>query len=307
MKKWLLAICLTFFGLHAEEWVSEELYKDWKQVFKIENVLYQESTEFQNLILFQNVMWGRVLALDGVIQLTEKDEFVYHEMMTHVPLITHGQVKSVLVIGGGDGGILREVLKHDSVEKIVLVEIDPDVIRFSKLYLPFVSQGSLDDPRVEVIIEDGMDYVKRAKDHFDVILCDSTDPQGPGAVLFTEEFYGCCKRLLNQGGIFVNQAGVPSGQGEELKMICHNLKENFKNVTLYLGVIPTYIGGHMAFGFATDEMALQDINVGEIESRIQKIKGKTLYYNARIHKACFALPNYILETLLFSEAKSSEI
>ncbi len=297
MGKWLWTLCLISFSLSAEEWISEELYKDWKQTFKIEEVLHQESTEFQNLMLFQNGMWGRVLVLDGVIQLTEKDEFVYHEMMTHVPLITHGHAKSVLVIGGGDGGILREVLKHDSIKKIVLVEIDAEVIHFSKKYLPFISQDSLDDPRVEVIIEDGMEFVKKTKDRFDVILCDSTDPEGPAAVLFTEEFYGYCKGILHQGGIFVNQAGVPSVQGKELKMICNNLKKSFRTVSFYLGVIPTYIGGYMTFGFATDEISLSDIDEKEIESRIQKISGKTLYYNAKIHKACFSLPNFILENL----------
>ena len=296
-KRWLLAIGLMSISLNAAEWVSEELYKDWKQVFKIEKILYRESTEFQEMVLFQNPIWGRVLVLDEVIQLTEKDEFIYHEMMTHVPLVTHRKVESVLVIGGGDGGILREVLKHDSVKRIVLVEIDPEVIHFSKLYLPFVSKGSLDDPRVEIVIQDGMEFVKESNEHFDVILCDSTDPEGPGAVLFTDAFYGYCKGMLNPGGIFVNQAGVPALQGAELKMIYNNLKKNFKDVTFYLGVVPTYVGGYMAFGFATDGTILQDLDERGLEVRIQQIKGEMLYYNAKIHKACFALPNCLVNTM----------
>lgn len=148
---------------------------------------------------------------------------------------------------------------------------------------------------MEVLIEDGMEFVKRTEDRFDVILCDSTDPEGPGAVLFTEEFYKGCKGILQPGGVFVNQSGVPFGQKEELKMVYSNLRKSFENVTFYLSVIPTYVGGYMAFGFATDERSHLTIDIKKIEDRILNIEGKTLYYNAKIHKACFSLPNFILE------------
>jgi spermidine synthase len=297
MKLWLGILSLASTCLCAEEWISEELYKDWKQTFKVDKILYQERTQYQDLTIFENAKWGRVLMLDGAVQITENDEFVYQEMMAHVPLVAHGKAENVLVIGGGDGGILREILKHDEVKHIVLVEIDPDVIRFSKEHLPFICQGSLDDPKVEIVIEDGMEYVKRTDKKFDVILCDSSDPFGPAEVLFTKEFYGHCKKLLTKGGIFVNQAGVPAMQKEELQLIFSNLSPHFETTTFYLGAIPTYVGGFMAFGWATDGTGFQRISKEELQSRIEKIRGKTKYYNVDIHYASFALPNFIQDLL----------
>ncbi len=295
MKLFVFGLSLILFPLHGGERIQEKLYDDWGQGFEVQEIIYEERTEFQDLVIFQNNIWGKVLVLDGVIQLTEKDEFVYHEMMAHVPLIAHGSAETVLVIGGGDGGVLRECLKHRSVKKIVLVEIDSEVVFFSKKYLPFVSQGSLDNPLVEIVIADGMEYVRNTTDKFDVILCDSTDPEGPAAVLFTEEFYKCCKNILNEKGIFVNQAGVPSLQAEGLEMICSNLRKSYQNVSLYLGVIPTYVGGYMAFGFAKKGDVDLSSDFQEIKSRVEKIQGKTLYYNAKVHQSCFSLPNFILE------------
>ncbi len=295
MKQWLFALSLIIFSLHGEERVQEKLYKDWGQSFQVQEIIYEERTEFQDLVIFQNNMWGKVLVLDGVIQLTEKDEFIYHEMMAHVPLIAHGSAETVLVIGGGDGGVLRECLKHSSIKKIVLVEIDPEVVFFSKKYLSFISQGSLDSPLVEIVIADGMEYVRSTTERFDVILCDSTDPEGPAEVLFTEEFYKCCKNILKEKGIFVNQAGVPALQGESLKMICSNLRKSYQSVSFYLGVIPTYIGGYMAFGFATKGDIDLPRDFQEIKSRVEKIQGNTLYYNAKVHQSCFSLPNFIWE------------
>lgn len=302
MKKWCLAASLACSLLSADEWVSEQLYSDWRQSFKIDKVLFEEHTDFQDLIIFENSMWGKVLALDGVIQTTEQDEFVYHEMMGHVPLVSHGKAEQVLVVGGGDGGLLRELLKHKEIRKIVLVEIDPEVIRFSKEHLSFISQGSLDDPRVEIVIQDGMDYVKNTDRTFDVIFCDSTDPIGPGAVLFTDAFYQGCKEALNEGGIFVNHAGVPATQRDELPMVYGKLKKQFKEVSFYLGVIPTYVGGYMAFGFSTDSPAYHQLSDQEIQERVERIEGKMKYYNAKIHKASFSLPTFISEALYEEES-----
>lgn len=278
------------FEIAAALWYSETLYPQWQQQLAVETVLFEEQTEQQHLVVFENPTFGRVLALDGVVQLTERDEFVYHEMMTHVPLLAHGNARSVLVIGGGDGGILREVLRHP-VERVVLVEIDGAVVDFAKRYFPMVSNGAFDDPRLEVRIEDGAQYVRECGKAFDVILCDSTDPHGPGAVLFTPEFYRDCAGCLTDGGIFVNQSGVPFLQGEELAMIHGNLREAFQDVRFYLGVIPTYVGGFMAFGYATQ--GRDEVGLAELKGRMEQWGGACRYYAPEVHQAAFALPPFI--------------
>ncbi|HID00823.1 MAG TPA: polyamine aminopropyltransferase, partial [Piscirickettsiaceae bacterium] len=167
---------------------SETLHESWAQTFKMEQVLFEVRTEHQHLVIFRNAYWGTVMALDGIIQTTEKDEFIYHEMMTHVPLLAHGDAKKVLIIGGGDGGILREVVKHAAVEAVTQVEIDAQVIEMCKQYLPNHSAGAFEDPRVTIIIDDGVNFVRTTDEQFDVIISDSTDPVGPGEVLFSSPF-----------------------------------------------------------------------------------------------------------------------
>ena len=190
LSGFLFAVC----SLAAEPAAyTETLYPEWGQSLEISKEVLREKTDHADLVIFENPLFGRILALDGIVQLTEADEPVYHEMLTHVPLLTHENPASVLIVGGGDGGILREVMRHSSVQRVVLVEIDPSVIELSKKYFPKVSNGAFDDPRLEIVIQDASEYVKSAQESFDVIICDSTDPVGPGAVLFTSEFYGDCK------------------------------------------------------------------------------------------------------------------
>lgn len=289
----MISTLLFSSSLSADQWITETLYENWRQSFKVDEVLYEERTEQQHLVIFRNDVFGKVLVLDGVIQTTEKDEFIYHEMMTHVPLLAHGKAKKILVVGGGDGGILREVLKHNTVEKAILVEIDEAVVTFSKKYLPSLSNGAFDDPRVEVIIQDGCQFVKNTDERFDVIICDSTDPYGPGAVLFTSEFYGDCHAILNPGGIFVNQNGVPFLQEGELLATYHNRKDHFKDVGYYLGVIPTYVGGFMAFGWASDNKGYRNISVKELEKRLKGVEGELKYYTPELHMGSFALPKFM--------------
>lgn len=279
------------------EWYTETLYNDWRQTFRIEEKIMGEHTKQQHLVIFNNAMYGRVLALDGVIQTTEKDEFVYHEMMAHVPILAHGSVKNVLVIGGGDGGTIREVLKHKTIQNVTLVEIDESVINLSKKYLPTLSQGAFDNPRLKIVIQDGCQFVKNAPQKFDVIICDSTDPIGPGAVLFTPEFYSDCHKLLNEGGIFVNQNGVPFIQTDELKDTLKSRKQFFKDVGYYIGVVPTYVGGFMAWGWATDKKEYRDVSLETLEERFKNIEGKLRYYTPAIHKASFVLPQFIQDAL----------
>jgi spermidine synthase len=246
------------------------------------------------MLIFKNGLYGTVLVLDGVVQTTEKDEFVYHEMITHVPMLQHGNAQNVLIIGGGDGGSLREVLKHKTVKKAVLIDIDTQVIELSKKYLPNHSQGAFDNPRAEIIIADGCKFVKETKEKFDVIICDTTDPIGPGKVLFTEEFYNDCAKLLTDNGIFVNQNEVPNLH-DTINRTCKDLKHCFKDVKGYLAPVPTYIGGYMAFAFATNSDA--SVTLQELEQRLSNIKGKLKYYTPEMHKAAFALPNELKQNL----------
>jgi spermidine synthase len=293
-KTTILSLCLAVSTFcNASEWFTETLYPDWRQTFQIEEILYQEKTSLQDLVIFKNPTFGKVLALDGIVQLTEKDEFVYHEMISHVPILAHGNAKKVLVIGGGDGGTIREVLRHKTLERVVLVEIDESVIAFSKEHLPNLSKGAFDDPRLEVVVNDGAKYMKTSSEKFDVIIIDSCDPVGPAAVLFTEEFYADCSNRLTEDGIFVNQAGVPFMQTDELTTIYQNLKPSFKDVGFYLGVIPTYVGGYMTFGWATNNQEHRNVALEVLKERLNTIEGDFKYYTPSIHKAAFALPRFI--------------
>jgi spermidine synthase len=274
----------------------ETLYESWGQSLGISEEIVRHTSDSQELVLFQNAMFGRVLALDGVIQTTEADEAIYHEMMVHVPLLTHDHPRSVLVIGGGDGGSLREIVKHPHIERIVLVEIDKSVIEFSQQHLPKLSNHAFEDPRIMIAIADGAQFVKDCKEQFDVIICDSTDPIGPGKVLFTSEFYGDCKKLLTKNGIFVNQNGVPFLQKEEMTNTLINRKPHFKHVTFYTATIPTYVGGPMAFGWASDKK--YRVSESVLQERMDKLKSKDFfYYTPAVHKASFILPNYMLKTI----------
>ncbi len=289
-------ILTSFFFLGAangNEWYTETLYSEWHQAVRVDRVIEREETGVQALAIFENDRFGRVLALDGVIQTTQADEFVYHEMMVHVPLIAHGKAEQVLIIGGGDGGILREVVRHKNVKRVVMVEIDRSVVDLSKKYLPTLSEGAFEDPRFELVIDDGAEYVKNTKDRFDVIICDSTDPIGPGEVLFTKEFYGNCKRILNGKGIFVNQNGVPFMQTFEVKETYERRKPFFEDTGFYVAAIPTYVGGFMALGYATDEKSYRKITLKELNRRLQEVEGELKYYNSEIHLGAFALPNFV--------------
>ena len=272
---------------------QESLYPEWKQTFSIEEMIYQEKSEFWDLVIFENSRFGRIFALDGVIQLTEKDEFIYHEMMAHVPLLSHPNPKSILIIGGGDGGLLREVLRHEYLEKVIQVEIDPTVIELSKKYLPSVSNGAYDNPKATIVIQDASKYVKETEETFDVIICDSNDPEGPAKVLFSPEFYGDCKAILNPQGIFVNQNGVPFMQKSELALTQENRKPHFNHVSFFVAPVPTYVGGLMAFGWASDKK--YKVSEKVLQDRLAKVKGKMRYYTPAIHRASFALPQYMLE------------
>ena len=261
--------------------------------FKADKVLVEEKTDFQHLVLFENKAFGTVLMLDGGTQLTTADEFVYHEMMSHVPLFALDAPQDVLIIGGGDGGIAREVLKHSSVRHVSMVEIDDGVVVFSKQHLPSVSNGAFDDPRFELVIEDGMKFVAETEKRFDAILVDSTDPVGPAAVLFTQEFYAGCKRCLKPGGVMVTQSGSPFFQGDELTGCVEKFRTLFKDGSAYVAATPTYVGGFFALGWASDDEALRSVSIETLERRFAGAGMTTKYYSPAVHKAAFALPPYV--------------
>ena len=282
---------------------SETLYDAYGQSFSVDKIYFESKTDHQHLMIFHNAMFGRVMVLDGIVQTTEKDEFIYHEMLTHVPLIAHGQAKRVLIIGGGDGGILREVCKHSSVEHVTQVEIDLAVIDMAKEYLPGHSNGAFDDPRANIVIDDGIKFVTETNEKFDVIISDSTDPIGPGEVLFTSPFYEGCKRCLNEGGILATQNGVAFMQPDEVTTTAKRLAPVFKDHSFYGAAVPTYVGGIMTFAWASDNSEYRKINLDTLRQRFEAANIKTNYYNSEVHQAAFALPQYIVNALKDIEAE----
>jgi spermidine synthase len=281
------------------DWFQEDLHKDklnngYAQRIEIRKVIYQDKSKFQDLLIFETPTFGRVLALDGVIQTTEKDEFCYHEMLTHVPLFAHGKATRVLVIGGGDGGVLREVLRHENIKNATLVELDRSVIDACVEHMPTLSNGAFDDSRTDVIITDGVQFVEDCPSgSFDLIVVDSTDPLGPGEVLFSETFYRDCKRCLDDGGVFVNQNGVPAFQPGEVTTTYQRLIPLFEDVSFYLTVVPTYIGGFMAIGWATEDSTLRNISLQDLRVRFEASSITTNYYTPDLHTAAFSLPPFI--------------
>jgi spermidine synthase len=281
-------------------WINETLYPDWGQRFRVTRELARVKSRFQDSAIFESSSHGRVMVLDGVIQITEADEFVYQEMLTHVPLLAHGSAESVLIIGAGDGGVLRRVLQHGNVKRAVMVEIDGEVIRLSKQFLPAIANDAWDDKRADVIVGDGIDYVKRAPaGSFDVVIVDSTDPIGVGEVLFTDEFYESCFRVLTARGLVVNQCGVAFMQADELRETSLRRRTFFPHVTAYVAAVPTYVGGFMTLGWAAKDASLATTPLETIRTRASQagILGTTRYWTPEIHTGAFNLPPYIARHL----------
>lgn len=281
-----------------KRWIAETLFDDlgFRMSYAAERVLYETQTAHQHLVLFENKFFGKMLMLDGATQITSRDEYVYQEMMSHVPLFAHGKAKDVLIVGGGDCGIAEEVLKHKSVKRLTQVEIDASVVAFAKEHYPEFTKPVFADKRFECIIGDGMKYLAQTKRRFDVIIVDSTDPQGPGAVLFTREFYAACKRSLNKGGVLVTQNGVPFLQAGELKTSIRHLKALFADASCYVAAVPTYVGGLMAMGFATDNKRLRRLSAKLIAERYRKAgRFPTRYWTPELQVGAFALPRFIAE------------
>ena len=273
-------------------WFYETLNGTYQQRFLISRLIHHEKTEFQEIVIFETPDFGRVLALDGVIQTTQRDEFIYHEMLVHPAVFAHGAVKNVLIIGGGDGGALEETLKHD-IASATLVDIDENVIALSKAHLPTVCGAAFDDPRTCVEIGDGRDFVEQTDARFDLIIVDSPDPIGPGEALFEAGFYAACRRCMRPEALLVTQSGVTFLQESVVATSFRRLQALFADVGFYVAPVPTYVGGFMAFGWATDQPNYRRRAPAAI-SRAHADSGiETRYYTPDIHMAAFALPGYI--------------
>ena len=256
--------------------------------------LYSETSPYQKVDVFSSRAFGNVLTLDGLMMVTERDEFFYHEMIVHIPMLTHKNPKNILVIGGGDGGTVRELLKHKSVEHIDMVEIDGLVVEASKKFFPTVS-SELNNPKVNVLIQDAVEFIKDKEDIYDIVLIDSTDPIGPGEGLFNEKFYNNVKRALKKGGIVTPQTEGPFAQSENMKKTYHLLRKVFKNVAPYCGPMLTYPGGYWSWGFCSDDVEIPFDCTKIDEKRAQEIEKTCKIYNRMLHCAAFMVPNFVKE------------
>ncbi len=277
-----------------ELWFSEMHTENVKMSIRIDRQLHTEQSDFQRIDVFSSPEFGRFLTLDGIMMLTEKDEFIYHEMITHVPMAADPDIKNVLVIGAGDGGTIRELTRYESIEHIDMVEIDERVVEVSKEFLTQTA-CRLNDPRVSIHYDDGLRFVRHKENEYDLIIVDSTDPFGPGEGLFTSEFYGNCFNALTEKGILVNQHESPyyADDAKAMQRAHKRIRELFPVCAVYQAHIPTYPSGHWLFGFASkgiDPLAFD-------AERWNSLGIKTKYYNTELHKGSFAIPNYVKELL----------
>jgi spermidine synthase len=289
-----------------KRWIAETLFDGlgFRMTFQVDKLLYELQTEHQHLVLFEQPYFGKMLMLDGATQISKRDEFIYQEMMSHVPLFAHGNARDVLIVGGGDCGIAEEVLKHKTVRRLTQVEIDPKVVEFAKEHFPEFTKPVFADRRFESIIDDGAKYIAKTDRQFDVIIVDSTDPMGPGKVLFSEKFYAACRRCMTKGGVLVTQNGVPFFQKKELTASMTKLCRLFADASCYVAAIPVYIGGHMAMGYATDNRRLRILPVKTIAQRYRKAGAfKTQYWTPEVHVAAFAQPRFIAELVAKAKAR----
>jgi len=278
-----------------ELWYSEMHTKNVQFGIKVDKQIYSGQSDFQRIDIFESPEFGRFLTLDGYMMLTEKDEFIYHEMIVHVPMAVHPFPRKILVIGAGDGGVVRELARYPNVEHIDLVEIDEMVVEVCKKYLPLTA-SKLDDPKVHIHYQDGLKFIRKCENEYDLIIVDSTDPFGPGEGLFTKEFYGNCFKALKEDGIMVNQHESPFYEEDAIAMqrAHKRIVQSFPISRVYQAHIPTYPSGHWLFGFASKKYhPIRDLNI----PRWKELGLNTRYYNSHLHIGAFALPNYVEEML----------
>lgn len=274
-------------------WFTENYGNIAKMSLNMNNKLHEEQSKYQKIEIYNSDFFGNVFVLDGVIMLSEKDEFIYHEMITHMPLTTNPSIERVLIIGGGDGGTIRELLKYNNIKEIVLCEIDEKVIEVCKKYLPSLS-SKLDDPRVRIYNDDGIKYLETFDSYFDLIISDATDPIGPGVTLYKASYFELAKKALKPDGIFIAQSENPWYDKETLHNMTENLAQNFKNVETFMAPIILYQTGFWTFTFASDYFTLYKFN----KKLSDKISEDCKYYNTDIHKASLTLPNFVRDIVV---------
>lgn len=281
--------------MKKEKYFCEKWSKGVRFCVNYDKVIYSGKTKFQKLDFYKSEEFGVFFTLDDIMMVNQKDEFIYHEMMIHTPMSVNPNIKKVLVIGGGDGGSVRELTRYKTIKSIDMVEIDEDVVKKCIKYLPQTA-SKLNDKRVKLYFEDGLEFVKNTKNKYDLIVVDSTDPIGPGEGLFSKDFYQNCNRILNADGILVNQHESPyfAHTNKEMKRAHAKIKKVFKIAKVYQAFIPTYPSGHWLFGFASKKLD----PIKDFKSGIQKrLKIVTRYYNNDLHLASFVLPNYVINDL----------
>lgn len=272
-------------------WYTEKQKENFGITIKTSGTLFTGKSEFQTIEVLETEAFGKMLLLDGLVMTSEKDEFFYHEMISHIPMLAHKNPETVLVIGGGDGGTVREVLRHKSVKRVVLCEIDGMVIDICKKYFPTIA-GKLDDPRVDIQVRDGIEYISQCKNEFDVILIDSTDPMGPGEGLFTKEFYTNVKEALKPDGVMAAQSESPIANKREMQLMYSLLNSVFPIVRTFVGPIPTYPGGYWSWAYCSETV---EPLTNDCEDRASELESNSKCFNREIRKAAFALPNFIKE------------
>ncbi|AFV03020.1 Spermidine synthase [Dehalobacter sp. UNSWDHB] len=278
-----------------ELWYTEQHTQNVRFTIKVDEQLYNGQSEYQRIDVFKSKEFGTFLTLDGLMMVTEKDEFIYHDMIVHVPMATNPGIKNVMVIGAGDGGTVRELTRYNGIENIDMVEIDKMVVDVCREYLPQTA-SKLDDPRVHLYFEDGLRFVRSKENTYDLVIVDSTDPFGPGEGLFTREFYGNCFKALKEDGILVNQHESPyyDAYAQAMQRAHKRIQEYFPICKVYQAHIPTYPSGHWLFGFASKKYdPVMDVK----EETWNQLGIKTRYYNTDIHKGSFALPTYVKDLL----------
>jgi spermidine synthase len=274
------------------DWFEEKYDPHWRQRIGVERVLLRQHTGLQEVLVFENPTLGRVLVLDGIVQTSERDEFIYHEIMVHVPLMAHGAARDVLIIGGGDGGALEEVLKHPAIARATMIELDRGVVEIARTHLSRIHGGAFDDPRAELVFGDGVAFVAESDRQFDVIILDTTDPMGPGELLFTEAFYADCRARLRPGGILVGQAGNPVAEPDRIRACRDRLGRVFRDASFILSSVPAYLGGPFVFGWGCDDPTKRRLSADELRSR--PYPEGLRCYSAAVHAAAFVHPPWLM-------------
>lgn len=278
------------------QWIAEPPILGWQQRFQVSSRLFRTRSAYQQIEVWDTAPFGRTLLLDGVVQTSERDEFIYHEMLAHVPLLAHPNPQRVLIIGGGDGGCLRRVLEHP-VREVVQVEIDAAVVEASLKWLPGISGGAYDDPRAQLIIGDGFAFLEETGQAFDVILIDSTDPVGAAIPLFTDRFYKAAARRLRRGGLLVTQSGSPLLMAAELTRVVRLLETIFQRTSVYLANIPSYPAVLWSFTAASQTADPRGASPSRVAQRCAERAIRPSYYTPELQRAAFALPSFLKQSL----------